>query len=96
MPDAVRRLTAQPAQVLGLRERGEIRAGWHADLNIIDYAKLGTCHPQYVNDFPHNGGRFIVKSEGYTATLVGGEVIVADGRHTGRRPGRVIREFVRG
>jgi N-acyl-D-amino-acid deacylase len=95
LPDAVRRLTSQPAEVLGLRERGQIRAGWHADLNVIDYAKLGTCHPEYVNDFPHNGGRFIVKSKGYSATLVGGEVIVVDGRHTGKRPGQVIREFVR-
>ena len=95
LPDAVRRLTSLPAQVLGLRERGEIRENWHADLNVIDYAKLGTCHPQYVNDFPHNGGRFIVKSVGYSATLVDGEVIVADGQHTGKRPGRVIREFVR-
>ena len=60
LPDAIRRLTSQPARVLGLRERGEVREGWHADLNVIDYGKLGTGYPQYVNDFPHNGGRFIV------------------------------------
>ena len=95
-PDAIRRLTSQPARVLGLRERGEVREGWHADLNVIDYGKLGTGYPQYVNDFPHNGGRFIVKGTGYDATIVGGRTIVAHGEHTGERPGRVIREFVRG
>lgn len=95
LPEAVRRLTSQPARVLGLRERGELTVGWHADLNVIDYQNLGTCQPEYVNDFPHGGGRFIVKSTGYTATIVGGQTIVANGEHTGQRPGQVIREFVR-
>ncbi|MDH3680591.1 MAG: amidohydrolase family protein [Acidimicrobiia bacterium] len=94
--DAVHQITAKPARVLGLRERGEIREGWHADLNVIDYEKLATCHPEYVNDFPHGGGRFIVRSRGYDATIIGGQVVVADGEHTGSRPGEVIREFVRG
>lgn len=96
LPDAVRRLSAQPAGILGLRERGQIREGWHADLNVIDYAALGVRQPEYVNDFPHGGGRFIVKGKGYAATLVGGTCIVRDGEHTGERPGKVIREFVRG
>ncbi|MEQ8860961.1 MAG: amidohydrolase family protein [Pseudomonadales bacterium] len=96
LPEAVRRITEQSAQVLGLRERGVVREGWHADLNVIDYASLGTCHPEYVNDFPHNGGRFIVRSRGYLATIVGGDVVVENGVHTGQRPGRVIREFERG
>ena len=48
-----------------------------------------------MNDFPHGGGRYIVESQGYMATLVGGQVIVEDGKHTGNRPGQVIREFVR-
>ena len=73
-----------------------MKEGWHADINIIDYENLSTCHPEYVNDFPHGGGRFIVKGKGYAATLVAGEVIIANGQHTGKRPGQVIREFVRG
>ncbi|MEM7016861.1 MAG: amidohydrolase family protein, partial [Pseudomonadota bacterium] len=96
LPDAVHRITGQSAQVLGLRERGEIREGWHADLNVIDYEALDSCQPEYVNDFPHNGGRFIVKSKGYLATVVGGQIIIENGQHTGNRPGQVIREFVRG
>lgn len=94
--EAIRKLTSQPAAVLGLRERGQIQPGWHADLNVIDYDNLATCHPEYVNDFPHNGGRFVVRSVGYDATIVGGNVVVANGAHTGTRPGEVIRDFVRG
>jgi N-acyl-D-aspartate/D-glutamate deacylase len=96
LQEAVHRITGMSANVLGLKQRGEIREGWHADLNVIDYANLTTCHPQYVNDFPHNGGRYIVKADGYTATIVDGQVVVRDGEHTGQRPGAVIREFNRG
>ena len=94
--EAVHRLSGKPAGILGLRERGEVKEGWHADLNVIDFDRLGTCHPEYVNDFPHGGGRFVVRSRGYDATIVGGRVVVAEGSHTGERPGQVIREFVRG
>ena len=96
LPEAINRITQKSAEVLGLRDRGVIRQGWHADLNVIDYEKLDTCHPKYVYDFPHNGGRFIVESEGYDATIVGGKVVVDHGQHTGNRPGQVIREFIRG
>jgi len=95
LPEAIHRITGQSAAVLGLKERGLVHEGYHADLNIIDYERLETCHPYYVNDFPHNGGRYIVQSKGYTATLVGGKVVVAQGQHSGERPGQVIREFIR-
>ncbi len=96
LPEAVHRITGQSARVLGLEQRGEIREGWHADINVIDYENLATCQPELVHDFPHNGARFIVKSTGYDATIVGGELVVSNGHHTGRRPGQVIREFARG
>ena len=96
LPEAIHRITQKSADVLGLKNRGAVKEGWHADLNVIDYDNLGTCHPEYVNDFPHNGGRFIVKSTGYDATIVGGKVVVENGVHTGEQPGQVIREFVRG
>ncbi len=73
-----------------------MKEGWVADLNVIDYDNLSTCHPEYVNDFPHGGGRLIVKSQGYDATLVAGRVVIENGVHTGERPGQVIRDFQRG
>lgn len=96
LPEAVHRITQASANVLGLKERGSVKQGWIADLNIIDYENLETGYPHYVNDFPHNGGRYIVKSQGYLATIVSGQVIVENGQHTGNRPGSVIREFARG
>jgi N-acyl-D-aspartate/D-glutamate deacylase len=93
--EAIRKITSQPARLLGLRQRGEIHEGWHADLNVIDLDNLATGHPEYVYDFPHDGGRFIVRSTGYDATIVGGKVVTDHGRSTGVRPGQVIREFVR-
>ena len=96
LPEAVHRITQASADVLGLKDRGSVKEGWIADLNIIDYENLETGYPYYVNDFPHNGGRYIVESQGYLATLVSGQVIVENGKHTGNRPGTVIREFARG
>jgi N-acyl-D-amino-acid deacylase len=96
LPEAVHRITQASADVLGLKQRGSVKEGWIADLNIIDYENLETGYPHYVNDFPHNGGRYIVKSQGYLATIVSGQVIVENGQHTGNRPGTVIREFARG
>ena len=96
LPDAVHRITGKSAQIIGLKERGELREGWHADVNVIDYENLSTTHAQYVNDFPHNGGRFVVKGIGYDATIVSGQVVTRNGEYTGNRPGSVIREFIRG
>ena len=96
LQEAVHRISGKSAQVLGLKERGEIRAGWHADINVIDYDELRSCHPEYLNDFPHDGGRLVVKSTGYDATLVAGQVVIEKGEYTGNRPGQVIRDFIRG
>jgi N-acyl-D-amino-acid deacylase len=96
LTEAIHRITQASADVLGLKDRGQLREGWIADVNVIDYDNLETGYPYYVNDFPHNGGRYIVESQGYVATLVGGAIIAEHGRLTGNRPGRVIREFVRG
>jgi|TARA_B110000037_G_scaffold25072_1_gene29228 N-acyl-D-aspartate/D-glutamate deacylase len=95
LPEAVHRITLKSADVLGLKERGAVKEGWIADLNIIDYENLETGYPYYVNDFPHNGGRYIVESAGYLGTMVAGNMIVENGKHTGSRPGTVIREFAR-
>ena len=95
LPGAIRDLTSRPAEVLGLKQRGRVETGWYADLNVFDYERLAVVYPDYVHDFPGGKGRYIVKSEGYAATLVNGEVVVQEGEHQGPRPGRVLREFAR-
>ena len=96
LEDAIHRITGKSAEIIGLKERGQLQQGWHADINVIDYENLSTHHAEYVNDFPHGGGRFTVKSTGYDATIVAGQVVVRNCEHTGQRQGEVIREFHRG
>lgn len=95
LPDAIHRLTAKPAAVLGLIDRGTLGAGKYADINVFDPERLQVGYPEYVNDFPNGKGRLRVGATGYAATLVNGEVVTENGANTGARPGRVVREFKR-
>ena len=96
LPEAVHRISGKSAEILGLKDRGVLREGWHADINVIDYENLSSRQPEYVNDLPLDGGRFIVKSNGYDATIVAGKVVVENCKYTDARPGTVIRDFIRG
>ncbi len=95
LPEAIYRITGKSAQMIGLKERGELRKGWYADLNVIDYEQLNCKQPYYINDFPHNGGRVVTESQGINMTIVNGEIIIENGIFTGKSPGKVIREFHR-
>ncbi len=95
LPDAVRKLTALPASVLGLVERGTLQVGRFADINVFDHDALASEHPTYVNDFPNGAGRLQIRARGYAATIVNGVVVTEQGTNTGERPGRVLREFSR-
>jgi N-acyl-D-aspartate/D-glutamate deacylase len=92
---AVHQLTDKPARVLGLIDRGTLRVGAYADVNVFDPDTLAPEYPAYVNDFPHGKGRLLVRSRGYAATVVNGTVVTEQGVHTGLRPGRVLRHFDR-
>ncbi|MFM8530859.1 MAG: amidohydrolase family protein [Ilumatobacteraceae bacterium] len=96
LEDAVHRMTGRSAGVLGLVERGTVTEGNFADLNVVDIDALQIAYPEYVNDLPHGKGRLRVNASGYAATIVTGVTVTAQGRNTGARPGRVLREFARG
>jgi N-acyl-D-amino-acid deacylase len=91
---AVRRLTYDGAQLYGLTDRGIVREGMRADLNLIDYDNLALVHPEKVNDLPSAAGRLVQRSKGYVATMVAGEVVVDAGELTDARPGRLVRSTV--
>ena len=95
LPEAVRRLTSFPADVLRLAGRGTVAVGNYADINVFDPQRLASLYPEFAYDFPNGTGRFKIGSRGYAATLVNGEVVAEEGVNTGARPGRVIREFAR-
>lgn len=95
LPAAISKLTLQPAQILGLKNRGVLAEGNFADINVFDPASLNVGYPEYVNDFPNGKGRLRVGAHGYAVTMVNGTVVTTNGENTGARPGRVLREFAR-
>ncbi len=92
---AVHKLTGLAAGVLGLIDRGTLRVGNAADINVFDLDRLASDHPVYANDFPGGAGRLRIGGRGYAATLVNGEVVTEHGANTGARPGKVLRQFSR-
>jgi N-acyl-D-aspartate/D-glutamate deacylase len=96
LEDAVRRLSSDTATTFGIAERGVLRAGAFADLNVIDLEALALPVPEYVHDFPHGAGRFRQGASGYDATLVNGALFMEHGRHTGALAGRLLRGAARG
>ena len=90
---AVARLTSIPARGLLAFTVGACSpSGAAADLNVIDQERLAAGDtPRYVHDFPAGSGRYVVDADGYVATIVNGEVLLADGEWTGTTPGRILR-----
>ncbi len=91
LAETIRRLTSDTAQAAGLADRGVIAPGKKADLNVIDYDRIGFGRPYVVHDLPAGGKRLMQKAEGYVATVVSGEVTFRDGEATGRLPGKLVR-----
>lgn len=88
---AVHLMSQGPAELYGLNDRGVIAIGKKADINIIDLERLRLKMPKLVNDLPGNSERIIQDVDGYIATIVSGEVTYREGKHTGLKPGRLIR-----
>jgi len=89
--DAIRRITSDTAVTFGIPDRGVVRLGAFADLNVIDWDGLALPVPEYRHDFPHGAGRFAQGARGYDATIVNGEVFMEHGEHTGVLAGTLIR-----
>jgi N-acyl-D-aspartate/D-glutamate deacylase len=91
LEDAIRRVTALPAHIAGLHDRGIIREGLAADLMVFDPDTIANQPKELVQDVPGGETRWIQKAAGVHQVIVGGEVVVSDGAHTGALPGRVLR-----
>ena len=91
LEEAVRRISAVPAGVLGLEDRGVLAVGKRADVNVFDLSRLEERMPEIVNDFPFGAPRFIQRAAGYKATLCNGDFVLRDDELTGAQPGRVLR-----
>jgi N-acyl-D-aspartate/D-glutamate deacylase len=87
----VKRQTSETADFFGLSDRGRLKPGRRADVNVIDFERLQVQKPELVHDMPANGRRFVQKVDGYETTIVAGTPIFEHGQHTGALPGKLIR-----
>ncbi len=87
----VMRQTKDTAEAVGLNDRGVLATGYKADINVIDFAALAVTPPTLAFDLPAGGRRLVQKANGYSRTVVSGEVVMVNGEHTGALPGRLIR-----
>jgi N-acyl-D-aspartate/D-glutamate deacylase len=88
---AVQMLSADGADYLGFKDRGRIKVGTKADINIIDYDQLSLKMPVMVKDLPAGGQRLLQPVAGYRATFVSGEQVIANDQLTSARPGHLVR-----
>jgi len=91
LEQAVRMLTLEPSTAWGFADRGLVREGLVADLNVFDPATVGPDLPTVEADLPAGARRLKQTSTGFLATVVGGEVLLRDGKHTGALPGQLLR-----
>jgi N-acyl-D-aspartate/D-glutamate deacylase len=89
--EGVRRLTSDTASFIGYRDRGVVRPGAFADLNVIDLEALALDLPEIVHDFPGGVPRFVQRARGIDHTVVNGVPFMEAGRHTGELAGRLLR-----
>ena len=87
----VRKQTKETAETFGLMDRGQIKEGYMADINVIDYDNLCVFKPEMVHDLPTGSRRIIQKAQGYKATIKSGVVTFKDDEATGAMPGSLIR-----
>jgi N-acyl-D-amino-acid deacylase len=92
LEEGVRRLTSDPADLFGIRDRGRLVPGLAADLAIFDAARVGsTNRGERRFDLPGGAKRMVMPSRGVEYTVVNGVVTWADGKLTGAAAGQVLR-----
>ncbi len=91
IPWAVKAHTFDTASAVGFMDRGVLKAGYKADLNVLDYDKLTLRAPRPAKDLPAGGTRLVQQTDGFDATIVSGDITLRHGERTGVLPGRLIR-----
>ncbi|GAQ67582.1 N-acyl-D-amino-acid deacylase family protein [Streptomyces scabiei] len=91
LEQAVKMLTDDPARLFGLRERGQVREGWHADLVLFDPERVDAGKATLVHDLPGDSPRLDSRAIGVRAVWVNGVEAIRDDVVTGAVPGRVLR-----
>jgi N-acyl-D-aspartate/D-glutamate deacylase len=90
LEQAVRKITAEPAEIWGMKHRGRLAPGWHADVVVFDAKTIDRGPEQPAFDMPGEGMRYTRNGVGVDAVLVNGEMVYAGGAYTDARPGVVV------
>jgi N-acyl-D-aspartate/D-glutamate deacylase len=91
LPFVIKRQARDTALAVGLLDRGLLRPGHKADLNVIEMAALTLHRPEVHQDLPAGGRRLMQRADGYRHTFVSGIETYRDGEPTGELPGRLVR-----
>jgi N-acyl-D-aspartate/D-glutamate deacylase len=91
LEEAIHLITDRPAQLYGLVERGRLQEGWHADVVVLDPAKVQSHEVGMRFDLPGGAGRLYAEADGISDVLVNGKAIVRDGALTATRSGSLLR-----
>jgi N-acyl-D-aspartate/D-glutamate deacylase len=91
LEEGIQRMTSDGARVMGLKDRGTLKVGQRADVNVFDMDRVTQLQPHIVHNFPGGAPHFTMRARGYKATLVNGQVNVRDDQSTGARAGMVLR-----
>ncbi|OFW28909.1 MAG: hypothetical protein A3H97_23200 [Acidobacteria bacterium RIFCSPLOWO2_02_FULL_65_29] len=91
LEQAVKMITLTPAVAWGFTDRGLLRQGCIADINVFDPATIAPQMPTIENDLPTGAQRLKQKSAGIMATIISGKVAFRNGEHTGALGGKLLR-----
>lgn len=91
LSDVIRRLTSDIADYCDMHDRGRLKVGLKANINVIDYEQLRLFAPRMVQDLPAGGQRLLQDAQGYRAVIVAGEPVIENDQLTSARPGRLLR-----
>jgi N-acyl-D-aspartate/D-glutamate deacylase len=89
--EMVHQLSDVPARLYGLKDRGRLDEGAHADIVVFDPGAVGATPLRTVHDLPGGAARLVTSSTGIDRVLVSGREVVREGEYTGERPGGVLR-----
>ncbi len=91
LAEVIRAQTRDTAEAVGLYDRGLLKPGYLADVNIIDFERLRLHAPHMVYDLPTGARRLMQHADGYVATIKSGQIIYREGQPTGALPGKLVR-----
>lgn len=89
LEQAVKKITADTADIWGIKDRGRLKPGYAADIVVFDADTIDRLEERPIHDVPGDGMRYVRSSIGVEAVLVNGQVAWADGVYTDARAGAI-------